>query len=63
MEFSELQRAVFDKIKDACQDLIDGKIEAHPMKTREQSACTYCQYKGICRFDTVFEGCKYNIVG
>ena len=62
-EFSELQRAVFDKIKDACQDLIDGKIEAHPMKTREQSACTYCQYKGICRFDTVFEGCKYNIVG
>ena len=62
-EFIELQEAVLEKIQEACQDLINGKIKAYPMKTRDNSACTYCQYKGICRFDTVFEGCKYNIVG
>ena len=62
-DFVELQHVVFDKIKEACQNLMDGKITAHPMKTSTQSACTYCQYKGICRFDTVFENCKYNIVG
>ena len=62
-DFAQLQDVVFDKIKEACQNLMDGKIVAHPMKTRSQSACTYCQYKGICRFDTVFEDCKYNIVG
>jgi len=62
-DFRELQGAVFQKIKEACSDLLAGKIQAHPMKTRQQSACTYCQFKGICRFDTVFEDCKYNIVG
>lgn len=63
LEFGQLQETVFEKIKDACKELLEGNIKAHPMKTREQSACTYCQYKGICRFDTVFEGCNYNIVG
>lgn len=62
-EFKALQHKVFSKIEKACEDLLSGKIDAHPMKTRERSACTYCQYKGICRFDTIFEGCKYNIVG
>ena len=62
-DFRNLQKVVYDKIKDACQDLLNGRIDAHPMKTRDKSACTYCQYKGICRFDTVFEGCRYNIVG
>ncbi len=63
LDFRQLQETVYEKIKEACQELVEGNIEAHPMKTREQSACTYCQYRGICRFDTVFEGCKYNIVG
>lgn len=62
-DFREIQHKVFNKIEKACEDLLSGKIEAHPMKTKERSACTYCQYKGICRFDTIFEGCKYNIVG
>ena len=62
-DFVELQEAVFEKIKDACKGLLEGRVKAHPMKTRQKSACTYCQYKGICRFDTAFEECKYNIVG
>lgn len=62
-DFRALQETVFVKIKDACKSLMEGKITAHPMKTRQKSACMYCQYKGICRFDTVFDNCKYNIVG
>lgn len=61
-EFSTLQKAVADKIRETCADLAAGKIDIHPMKTRERSACTFCNYKGICRFDTVFEGCSYNII-
>jgi ATP-dependent helicase/nuclease subunit B len=61
-EFRELQDCVATIVKDSCADLLKGKIDIHPMKTKERSACTYCQYKGICRFDTVFEGCSYNIV-
>ena len=57
-----LQEAVKQKVKEACKELLDGKIDAHPMKTKERSACTYCRYKGICMFDTMFEGCSYNII-
>lgn len=62
IEFQELQEAVAEKIKEACTDLLKGKIDPHPMKTKDRSACTYCNYKGICRFDTVFDGCSYNII-
>lgn len=61
-EFAQLQDAVGDKVVEICQNLVDGNIDIHPMKTRDRSACTYCQYKGICRFDTIFEGCSYNII-
>lgn len=61
-EFDSLQEAVKQKVKEACKELLDGKIDAHPMKTKERSACTYCRYKGICMFDTMFEGCSYNII-
>ena len=61
-DFAILQKAIADKITEACRDLAEGRIDIHPMKTKDRSACTYCRYKGICRFDTVFEGCSYNIV-
>ena len=61
-EFGQLQDAVDAKVVEICQNLADGDISIHPMKTRDRSACTYCQYKGICRFDTIFEGCSYNII-
>ena len=61
-EFGQLQDAVSAKVVEICQNLADGDISIHPMKTRDRSACTYCQYKGICRFDTIFEGCSYNII-
>ncbi len=61
-EFEELRGAVSKKVRDICADLVEGRIDIHPMKTGDRSACTYCGYKGICRFDTVFDGCSYNII-
>lgn len=61
-DFEKLRQAVAARVRQACEDLTAGRIDIHPMKTKDRSACTYCDYKGICRFDTVFEGCSYNIV-
>lgn len=61
-DFEILCDAVNKKVREICADLADGKIDIHPMKTGDRSACTYCSYKGICRFDTVFDGCSYNII-
>ena len=61
-EFDELRKEVGKKVTKICKSLTEGGIEIHPMKTDKTSACAFCKYKGICRFDTIFEGCKYNIV-
>lgn len=61
-EFAKLREVVGEKVGELCGSLADGSIEIHPMKTHDTSACAYCQYKGICRFDTIFEGCGYNII-
>ena len=61
-EFVKLREVVGEKVCELCDSLADGSIEIHPMKTHDTSACAYCQYKGICRFDTIFEGCGYNII-
>lgn len=60
--FNELENAVLEKVREAAISLANGEIDIHPMKTKTRSACTYCSYKGICRFDTVFEGNSYNII-
>ena len=61
-EFESLREKVREKVTDICKSLAGGGIEIHPMKTAATSACAYCRYKGICRFDTIFEGCSYNII-
>lgn len=60
--FAGLQETVDKKIKELCEKLVNGDIEIHPKKTKDQSACTYCKYKGICKFDLAFEGCKYELI-
>ncbi len=61
-EMVALQDVIDKKIKDLCKELLNGEIPLRPMKVKTKSACTYCKFKGICRFDTVFEGCNYEII-
>ena len=61
-EFADLREKVGRKVTEVCSSLAEGGIDIHPMKTAKTSACAFCRYKGICRFDTIFEGCKYNII-
>ena len=61
-EFADLRSAVSDEVAKKVAELLKGKTDIFPMKTAKKSACTYCRFKGICRFDTVFEGNKWNPV-
>jgi len=58
-DFSDLLDEVDDKIKEMCCDILDGDISIHPKVHKNESACTYCEYKGICKFDVQFDGCRY----
>ncbi|MBO5994190.1 MAG: PD-(D/E)XK nuclease family protein, partial [Firmicutes bacterium] len=61
-DFMKLKDKVSEVVAGKVAELMRGRIDIHPMKTSERSACTFCQYKGICRFDTTFEGNSWNII-
>lgn len=56
-EFKKLTDDVGASIERLSRDILSGRIDILPTKvvnaskTRGQKACTYCQYKSICRFD------------
>ena len=60
-EFTAFQSRVNAKIDRMCQELIDGNISIAPLKIKENTACKYCDYKGICMFDNRMEGCYYSL--
>lgn len=61
-EFSQLRKAVDEKITELCRNIISGEIPAKPKKTKAAKACDYCQYKSVCGFDLAFEGFEYDTV-
>ena len=59
-DFDALLASVAGRVQEMADDLASGHIEIAPRRTdHERSACTYCDYKGICKFDTVFPECRY----
>ena len=58
-EFAEFQKQVNTKIDKMCKELVEGNISIAPLKIKENTACKYCDYKGICMFDNRMEGCYY----
>jgi len=58
-EFANFQNQVNTKIDKMCQELVGGNISISPLKIKENTACKYCDYKGICMFDNRLEGCYY----
>lgn len=53
-EFDQLRGEFRRAIERIVNELNSGRIEAHPHKKNRDSACTYCDYRGICIFDTAF---------
>ena len=61
-EFAELQLAVDGKIAELCEQLAQGNTDIAPRKSGNETACKYCMYQSICKFDLAFEGCTYKVV-
>jgi ATP-dependent helicase/nuclease subunit B len=61
-DFEAMREKVAETVAEKTAELLRGRVAINPMKTGERSACAFCTYKGICRFDTIFEGNKWNPV-
>ena len=61
-EFHELQEQVAGATKEICAAILAGRIDILPYRSGTKTACTYCAYRDVCRFDVHFEGCDYRVI-
>lgn len=56
-DFAAIENTVSSLIEELCTDMLAGDVKAKPKesKSKEISACTYCQYRGICGYDKSFD--------
>ncbi|MDD5327691.1 MAG: exodeoxyribonuclease V subunit gamma [Phycisphaerae bacterium] len=50
-DFEKIMKFTEDKFIGFVQEILSGKIDIHPYRLAGESACKYCEYKAVCRFD------------
>ena len=55
-EFELLESHVKMQLKQYGNEILDGKIEITPYRSKNKTACDYCPYRGVCGFDPTFSG-------
>ncbi len=50
-DFEKLLRFTEGKIAELGEDILSGRIDVNPYRLGTSSACTYCDYRSVCRFD------------
>ena len=59
--FSRLRSYVRKKVKEAGEQIYDGKMSAEPLKEGGNCACDWCGYSAVCGFDLKCPGFRENI--
>lgn len=57
--FHNVLRYAEKKMKDIATSMLEGKIDKAPMMRGKDSACKYCVYADVCRFDDKFGNNHY----
>ncbi len=55
-----LKRFVPKKLQQAGNEIYEGCTDIKPYRLGNKKACTYCEYKSICQFDTAEPTNSYN---
>lgn len=68
-EFDELLAIARQQVDRICHEIQEGRIDIRPKREKDKdltgsyrTACTFCNYKSICLFDTSFRSCRYEQV-
>ena len=60
-QFTELRNHMKKILKQMGDEILNGNIKNEPVKKKSKSACEFCDYKLICRFDKEL-GNKFKII-
>ena len=61
LSVEEMQKLLSFAVKrtgEIAAELVSGRIAAAPVKMGKSTACAYCDYKSVCRFDARLPGCR-----
>lgn len=58
-QFDAMKHYVRRKIAALGKEIIDGNTNINPYKLKDKTACDYCDYSGICGFDTKLASNSY----
>lgn len=50
---------VKDRMSRLAEDILEGNVELYPYRRGQKKACTWCQYKHVCRFDPAVVGHRF----
>ena len=59
-QFEILQKYVIKTIKEISKEILNGKIDIKPYYKNKKTACEFCSYKSICKFDSNNKDNNYN---
>ncbi|MHC4346447.1 MAG: PD-(D/E)XK nuclease family protein [Planctomycetota bacterium] len=59
-DFEKVLEFTSKKMIELAQDILSGRIDVNPYRLNTRSACNYCKYKPVCRFDWQIN--DYNIL-
>lgn len=62
-QFDLLRNHVRRKLVETCEKIYDGNIDISPCKTLRSAACEYCDYPGVCAFDSATRNNEYRYLG
>lgn len=61
--FQQLRRDVHKTIEQLSDDMIQGKVDISPAREdKSKSACTYCDYRAVCKFDLSYRKNSYRVM-
>lgn len=58
--FLDVTKFAIKKSAQIANEILDGNIDKNPVVKDMGSACDYCDYQAICRFDSKYGGNKYH---
>ena len=59
-DFNENLSVIMEKVKQMGTEILEGEMAIKPKDIKNIESCTFCPYRGICKFDISISGCKYN---
>ena len=62
-QFRGLLSTVKKIVGEKAEEIEEGRIQAKPYRSKDESACTYCKYHSICGYDANLPGFEENKSG